>query len=181
MHVDDASRCSVEQIKKGLTQMEASIKNLEMDLKNASRNPTEKDDKFSDSMGAFCADARYQCDILKAMAQKMDGLYDDLAEYFVFDKTKYNLEEFMSDIKTFKVQFKVKLSILFKNSVKLVSIISFSRVFLCIITGSLWCHNQGKRSSRKTKKSARSTRETRSRACSARGQQKSSCRFQWSW
>jgi diaphanous 2 len=106
MHVDDASRCSVEQIKKGLTQMEASIKNLEMDLKNASRNPTEKDDKFSDSMGAFCADARYQCDILKAMAQKMDGLYDDLAEYFVFDKTKYNLEEFMSDIKTFKVQFK---------------------------------------------------------------------------
>ena len=62
-------------------------------------------------MGAFCADARYQCDILKAMAQKMDGLYDDLAEYFVFDKTKYNLEEFMSDIKTFKVQFKVKIKI----------------------------------------------------------------------
>lgn len=115
MHVDDASRCSVEQIKKGLTQMEASIKNLEMDLKNASRNPTEKDDKFSDSMGAFCADARYQCDILKAMAQKMDGLYDDLAEYFVFDKTKYNLEEFMSDIKTFKVQFKVKIKSLLKK------------------------------------------------------------------
>ena len=88
-----------------------------MDLKNASRNPTEKDDKFSDSMGAFCADARYQCDILKAMAQKMDGLYDDLAEYFVFDKTKYNLEEFMSDIKTFKVQFKVRIEskLLFKK------------------------------------------------------------------
>ena len=36
----------------------------------------------------------------------METLYAELAEYFVFDKQKYTLEEFFSDIKTFKDQFK---------------------------------------------------------------------------
>merc|ERR1719295_1194019 len=40
------------------------------------------------------------------MATKMEKLYAELAEYFVFDKQKYTLEEFFSDIKTFKDQFK---------------------------------------------------------------------------
>jgi diaphanous 2 len=43
------------------------------------------------------------------MATKMESLFSELAEYFVFDAQKYTLEEFMSDIKTFKNQFKVKL------------------------------------------------------------------------
>ena len=107
MHLDNASRVNVENIKKVLTQMDSSIKNLEMDLKNAQRSPTEKDDRFVEAMGSFCQQAREQCDILQAMAQKMDTLYSSLAEYFVFDKQKYSLEEFMSDIKKFKDQFKV--------------------------------------------------------------------------
>ena len=40
------------------------------------------------------------------MATKMEKLYAELAEYFVFDKQKYTLEEFFSDIKTFKDLFK---------------------------------------------------------------------------
>ena len=40
------------------------------------------------------------------MGTKMEKLYAELAEYFVFDKQKYSLEEFFSDIKTFKDQFK---------------------------------------------------------------------------
>ena len=107
MHLDNASRVNVENLKKVLTQMDSSIKNLEMDLKNAQRSPTEKDDRFVEAMGSFCQQAREQCDILQAMAQKMDTLYSSLAEYFVFDKQKYSLEEFMSDIKKFKDQFKV--------------------------------------------------------------------------
>ena len=106
-HMDGASRISVETIQKSLKQMDSSIKNLEMDLKNAARAPAEKDDRFSEAMGAFCQQAREQCDILNAMAQKMEKLYADLADYFVFDKQKYSLEEFMTDIKTFKDQFKV--------------------------------------------------------------------------
>ncbi len=51
-------------------------------------------------------------DKFQAMATKMESLYADLAEYFVFDVQKYTLEEFMSDIKTFKNQFKVSLTLL---------------------------------------------------------------------
>ena len=57
-------------------------------------------------MGAFSKDARAQCDILQAMAKKMDDLYASLGEYFVFDRQKYTLEEFMGDVKTFKDMFR---------------------------------------------------------------------------
>ena len=106
IHLDNAARVSVENVQKVLKQMDASIKNLEMDLKNAARSAAEKDDRFAEAMGAFCAQAREQCDILNAMAKKMESLYQGLSEYFVFDKQKYALEEFMTDIKTFKDQFK---------------------------------------------------------------------------
>ena len=58
-------------------------------------------------MGAFCEEARKQCDILQNMFKNMDKLYCDLESYYVFDKQKYTLEEFMSDVKAFKDQFKV--------------------------------------------------------------------------
>ena len=62
-------------------------------------------------MGAFSKEARTQCDILQAMAKKMEELYGQLSEYLVFDRQKYTLEEFMGDIKTFKDQYKVKFVI----------------------------------------------------------------------
>ena len=52
----------------------------------------------------------------QAMATKMETLYADLAEYLVFDKQKYTLEEFFTDIKTFKDAFKL-VSVLFFPSV----------------------------------------------------------------
>ena len=42
----------------------------------------------------------------QAMATKMEKLHQQLAEYFVFNKQKYTLTEFFSDIKTFKDLFK---------------------------------------------------------------------------
>jgi hypothetical protein len=61
-------------------------------------------------MGEFSKDARSQCDVLMGMAQKMDELYSQLADFFVFDKQKYTLEEFMGDMKQFKDQFKVRFN-----------------------------------------------------------------------
>lgn len=40
----------------------------------------------------------------------MDSLYTDLSEYYVFDKQKYTLEEFFTDLKTFKDSFIVSIS-----------------------------------------------------------------------
>ncbi|XP_059080530.1 protein diaphanous-like isoform X3 [Tigriopus californicus] len=104
-HLDSASRVSVESIQKILKQMDASIKNMETDLKNAQRSPSDKDDKFVERTSEFSQAARAQCDTLLAMSKKMEELYTSLSEYFVFDKQKYTLEEFMSDIKEFKDQF----------------------------------------------------------------------------
>ena len=47
LHLDPASRISVENIKKVLKQMDNSIKNLETDLKNAARTAQEKDDRYA--------------------------------------------------------------------------------------------------------------------------------------
>merc|ERR1719483_340225 len=76
------------------------------DLKNSSRTNQDPDDGFEEAMGTFSTEARAQCSILTAMGSKMETLYTDLAEYFVFDKQKYTLEEFFGDIKQFKEQFK---------------------------------------------------------------------------
>lgn len=39
----------------------------------------------------------------------MEGLYDNLADYYVFDKSKYTLEEFFTDLKAFKDCFYVSI------------------------------------------------------------------------
>ena len=106
MHIDKAARVSIESVQKILKQMDNSIKNLETDLKNSSRTNQDPDDGFEEAMGTFSTEARAQCSILTAMGSKMETLYTDLAEYFVFDKQKYTPEEFFGDIKQFKEQFK---------------------------------------------------------------------------
>jgi len=106
MHLDHAARVSCESIEKVLKQMEASLRNLDTDLVIASKGVLDEDDYFTQAMGSFASDARSQHSILLAMGSKMDSLYTDLSEYFVFDSRKYTLEELFGDIKMFKDKFK---------------------------------------------------------------------------
>jgi diaphanous 2 len=62
LHLDSAARVSVETIQKGLRQMDASVKNLEMDLKNASRNPADKDDRWEQAAD-FLSPMLYRCSV----------------------------------------------------------------------------------------------------------------------
>jgi len=96
----------MDGVMKALKQMDNSIKNLEMDLQNAARSSTDPDDMFAESMGQFSKETRQQCAVLQTMYQNMETLYTSLSEYFCFDKMKYTLEEFFTDVKTFKDQFK---------------------------------------------------------------------------
>ena len=57
----------------------------------------------------FAKEARSQCDVLQRMGKKMESVYQELAEYFVFDPHKYTLDEFFTDVKTFKDSFQVSL------------------------------------------------------------------------
>ncbi|XP_017786244.1 PREDICTED: protein diaphanous isoform X3 [Nicrophorus vespilloides] len=103
-HIDRASRVSLDTIQKTLVQMDRDIKNLEMDIKN-NREPQNEDDLFVEVMDKFSKEAREQCDVIQKMFKKMETLYSDLSEYYVFDKQKYTLEEFFTDLKTFKDNF----------------------------------------------------------------------------
>lgn len=109
VHVDRASRVSMDTIQKTLKQMDSSIKNLETDLKNQVKagSAVLDEDKFLDVMGNFAREAREQCDVLQRMGKKMEAVYQELAEYFVFDPQKYTLDEFFTDVKTFKDSFQV--------------------------------------------------------------------------
>ena len=106
MHLDKAARVSRESVEKVLKQMEVSLRNLDTDLLISSKAALDRNDTFPEAMGTFATEARSQYAILLAMETKMNSLHCDLAEYFVFDKQKYTLEELFGDIKMFKDKFK---------------------------------------------------------------------------
>ncbi|XP_018568924.1 protein diaphanous isoform X2 [Anoplophora glabripennis] len=103
-HIDRASRVSLDNIQKTLKQMDSNIRNLKTDLEN-NKVPQGADDKFLEVMEKFAEDAREQCDVMQKMFKKMESHYNDLSEYYSFDKQKYTLEEFFTDLKTFKDSF----------------------------------------------------------------------------
>ncbi|XP_024944469.1 protein diaphanous isoform X5 [Cephus cinctus] len=103
-HVDRASRVSLEQIQGTLRQMDANLRNLEQDLAN-SKVPQSNEDKFVEVMTPFAKKARESYEVMQNMFKNMDSLYTDISEFFAFDKQKYTIEEFFTDIKTFKDNF----------------------------------------------------------------------------
>lgn len=103
-HVDKASRVSLENIQKTMRQMTNSLKNLESDLEN-NKVPQSADDKFQVVMGGFAKECRESVEVLGKMQIQMEKLFKDLAEYFAFDPSKYTMEEFFTDLKTFKDAF----------------------------------------------------------------------------
>ena len=106
LHIDEASTVSADNVQKVLRLIENSLNMLENDLKDTSEQNLDPNDKFTNSLGTFCTTARTEYTQLLDMSNKMEALYSDVSEYFVFDKQKYSLEQFFGDIKQFKDQFK---------------------------------------------------------------------------
>ncbi|EAA13883.3 AGAP009643-PA [Anopheles gambiae str. PEST] len=103
-HVDKASRVSLDTIQKTMRQMNNALKNLESDLNN-NKVPQSEDDRFLDVMGQFAVECRAQVEVLGRMLAQMESLFGSLSEYYCFDPAKYTMEEFFTDIKTFKDAF----------------------------------------------------------------------------
>ncbi|XP_053672897.1 protein diaphanous isoform X2 [Anopheles nili] len=102
--VDKASRVSLDTIQKTMRQMTNSLKNLESDLNN-NKVPQSEDDRFLEVMGQFAVECRAQVELLGRMLTQMESLFTSLSEYYCFDPAKYTMEEFFTDIKTFKDAF----------------------------------------------------------------------------
>lgn len=103
LHVDRAARVSPEQLQKNIGLMKKSVKQLETDLKNF--RPQDDDDRFGEVMTSFLSEAVTQYEILENMYKKMEKLYEELSGFYAFDPKKYSLDEFFTDIKTFKDSF----------------------------------------------------------------------------
>lgn len=102
-HVDDASRISAEQLHKSLEQMKRSINDLDKDIRVF--KPHNSDDRFGQVISEFAGSAKKRFEVLQGMFAKMEDLYKDLAKYFTFEPKTYTMDEFFSDVKTFKDQF----------------------------------------------------------------------------
>lgn len=102
-HVDRASRISPEQLQKSLEVMKRSISDLDKDLRIF--KPHNSEDRFGEIMSKFLKDAQERFQLLQTMFGKMEKLYKNLATYYAFDPKTYTMDEFFTDIKTFKDQF----------------------------------------------------------------------------
>lgn len=103
-HAERAARVSLENIQKTMRQMNNLLKNTEADLKN-NQTAQSEDDKFKEVMEGFAIQCRRTVETLQKMQTQMEKCYKEIGEYFAFDTNKYPMEEFFSDIKTFKEHF----------------------------------------------------------------------------
>ncbi|KAH8024999.1 hypothetical protein HPB51_002413 [Rhipicephalus microplus] len=102
-YAEKAARVSPDQLEKNLAQMKKCIAQLGTDLKTfKSQGPN---DRFAEVMSDFYDQALQEHELLSGMFAKMKKLYEALAEFYVFESKKYTLDEFFTDIKSFKEQF----------------------------------------------------------------------------
>ncbi|XP_055958632.1 protein diaphanous homolog 1 isoform X2 [Patella vulgata] len=104
-YADKAARVSDEQLTKNLNDMNKQLNNLELDLKNMNNQQLVEGDEFANVMNQFVTSARDQYEVLNNMYKKVDTLFTKLSKYLTFDNKKYSLEEFFTDLKTFKANF----------------------------------------------------------------------------
>ncbi|XP_057205099.1 protein diaphanous homolog 1 [Triplophysa rosa] len=104
IHVEKASKVSMENLQKNLDHMEKQIKNLEKDIETFPPPQSDKD-KFVEKMTSFVSTAREQYEKLDLMRENMEKQYEDLAKYFVFDPKKMTSEEFFGDLNNFRNMF----------------------------------------------------------------------------
>ncbi|KAH7953779.1 hypothetical protein HPB49_012065 [Dermacentor silvarum] len=102
-YTEKAARVSPDQLEKNLGQMKKCVAQLGTDLKTfKSQGPN---DRFAEVLSGFYDQASQEHELLSGMFAKMKKLYEDLAEFYVFESKKYTLDEFFTDVKSFKEQF----------------------------------------------------------------------------
>ncbi|XP_065130921.1 protein diaphanous homolog 1 isoform X1 [Paramisgurnus dabryanus] len=104
LHVEKASRVSVENLQKNLDQMDKQIKNLQKDIETFPPPQSDRD-KFIEKMTIFVSAAREQFGKIQLMHENMEKQYEDLAKYYVFDPKKITPEEFFGDLNNFRNMF----------------------------------------------------------------------------
>lgn len=103
--LEKASKVSDEMIQRNFCEIEKSLKQLTRELVNFDESSMEGD-KFLEVMKSFVGDAKRNVVELNDMYKKMGSMFEDMSEYFCFDKKQYKMNDFFGDIKTFQDNFK---------------------------------------------------------------------------
>lgn len=103
IHVDKAKTVNTDHLDKSVKSMKKSLKDIETHLKT--HKPSGDRDRFLDVMTKFLNNAKEKFNVLESMFNKIDRLYKDLGTYFCFDPKKFTLDEFFTEISTFKNDF----------------------------------------------------------------------------
>uniref|UniRef100_H2Z891 Diaphanous related formin 1 n=1 Tax=Ciona savignyi TaxID=51511 RepID=H2Z891_CIOSA len=96
-HVHKAQRVSGDQLMKSMSQMKAALSLLQKDVEAFSKSK-DPEDKFSEQ-------AMEQYSLLEDMYENMKSLYESIAEFFSFNIAKKSMEDFFSEVNTFKEDY----------------------------------------------------------------------------
>ncbi|KAF1761675.1 hypothetical protein GCK72_009931 [Caenorhabditis remanei] len=102
-HCIESSRVNADEIRKTVQMTETNIKKLENCLK-VYKQQGERD-KFEEKMRPFLEKAIKEFATVSTMSGKMKSDWESLVKYYAFNATKYPMEEFFADIRTFSEQY----------------------------------------------------------------------------
>ncbi|GMR40199.1 hypothetical protein PMAYCL1PPCAC_10394, partial [Pristionchus mayeri] len=102
-HVPAAARVNPDETAKAVNALKSSIAKLENALKTYTRQG--EGDRFMEVMTPFLERAQQECMVVETLHKKMLDSWTRLHKYFTVDTKKYGMEQFFSDMKTFKEQY----------------------------------------------------------------------------
>ncbi|KJH42654.1 hypothetical protein DICVIV_11339 [Dictyocaulus viviparus] len=99
-HCVAAARVNADEIEKGVSALRQNLENYLRSYKKQS-----DDDRFADVMLPFLSNAQSEVATIETMHNKMKSDWASFTKFFAFDEKKYPLEQFFTDMKTFKEQY----------------------------------------------------------------------------
>ncbi|ULU01015.1 hypothetical protein L3Y34_001424 [Caenorhabditis briggsae] len=102
-HCIESSRVNADEIRKTVQLTENNIKKLENCLKVYKLQGDR--DKFEEKMHPFLEKARKEFATVSTMSAKMKNDWESVVKFYAFNATKYPMEEFFADIRTFSEQY----------------------------------------------------------------------------
>lgn len=100
------SSATEDTIASGVKRMEAGVAKVKAELKQHPK-PQEWADKFAEKMKVFLGEAEDKLKKIKDQYQLMEKKFEELSEYYCFDRKKVSMEEFFGDITQFCKDFEV--------------------------------------------------------------------------
>jgi len=90
----------------GVKKLETGIAKIKSEL-NHHLVPQDSEDRFGDVMRGWVSGAEEKFKKLQEQYLLMSKKYDELAEYFCFDRKKVPMDEFFGDLSQFCKEFEV--------------------------------------------------------------------------